>query len=97
MLFLAAIGAIFAGLFLTLRGLLPWLAAARSGVIRTQGSRPQKIERATEPDRFKALNSQRLKSVWPGLLCMLGGIGFIGWSVLEAALSNLEMYATKIP
>jgi len=70
---LAGVGAALAGLFLMFRSLLPWLEARRSGVIRTQGLRPQRVEREVEPERFEALCRGRLGGVWPGAAMFLGG------------------------
>ncbi len=70
---LAGIGATLAGLFLMLRSFLPWLEAKRTGVIRTQGHRPQKVERSVEPERFQALCSRRLGGVMPGFAMFMGG------------------------
>jgi hypothetical protein len=80
MWFLIGAGLIGAGLFLTLRSLIPWMSAQRTGVIRSQGSRAQKIERAQEPDRFRALSKQRLSGVFPGLLCVAGGIAWLAYN-----------------
>ena len=80
MWFLIGAGAIGAGLFLTLRSLLPWLAAQRTGVIRSRGSRAQKIERAVEPERFQALAKQRFSGVGPGVLCILGGLAWLAYN-----------------
>lgn len=87
MWFLIGAGAIGAGLFLTLRSLIPWMTAQRTGVIRSQGSRAQKIERAVEPDRFRALAKKRLNGAATGLICLVGGIVWLVYNFW--ALSTL--------
>ena len=88
MWFLIGAGLIGAGTFLTLRSLLPWMAAQRSGVIRSKGSRAQKIDRAEEPERFRALSRQRLSGILPGLLCLAGGVAWLAYNFW--ALSMLQ-------
>ena len=79
---IAGVGAALAGLFLMLRSLMPWLQARRTGVIRTLGARPQRVERATDPERFEALCRNRLSALVPGLAIFLGGAAFALMQVL---------------
>ncbi len=80
MWFLIGSGLIGAGLFLSLRSLLPYLSAKRTGVIQSRGARKTRIERGTEPDRFKALAKQRLAGLWPGLACIAAGLGWLAYN-----------------
>jgi len=67
------IGALLAGLYFTLQAGWPWWRAQRSGVIFTQGYRPQKVERDLDPKRFKSLSDRRRKAALGGLLVSGGG------------------------
>jgi hypothetical protein len=87
------IAAIIAGLILILRDGIPWTRAIASGVIHTRGTRRQKVERAAEPDRFKALADQRLRGTVPGLICLAAAIGWIAWSFLSAVLQTMQTEA----
>lgn len=68
------IGALLAGLYFLLQAGWPWWKAQRSGVIFTQGYRPQKVERDLDPERFKSLSDRRLKAARGGLLISGGGV-----------------------
>jgi uncharacterized membrane protein len=85
---IAGVGAALAGVFLMLRSLLPWLEARRSGVIKTQGARVQRIERSAEPDRFDALCRKRLGGVLPGLAMFIGGGFFVFIQVMGIILTS---------
>ncbi|WP_420479695.1 hypothetical protein [Brevundimonas sp. FT23028] len=86
MVFMAAIGAICAGIFLAAREILPWLDARRTGVIRTRGDRPRPVLRTEEPDRFHALANRRLGAAGTGLLLLIGGLSALFWSVVDLVL-----------
>ena len=85
---LAGVGAALAGLFLMLRSFLPWLEAQRSGVIKTQGHRPQKVERKVEPERFQALCRHRLGGVLPGFAIFMGGGFFALMQVMGIVMAT---------
>ncbi|MBB4081392.1 hypothetical protein [Brevundimonas lenta] len=85
---MAGIGAIGAGVFLTLREFLPWLEANRTGAVRTRGARPQLVRRDEDPERFKDLTGRRLKAAGPGLLILAAGFGWLFWNVLAIAVST---------
>jgi hypothetical protein len=71
------IGASLGGLFLILKELAPLLGALSSGVIHTRGHRRQKVERAVDPERFKALCRNRYKGIGLGLLAIAVGVGWV--------------------
>ena len=79
---LMGLGAIGGGLFLTLREILPWFAAQRSGVIRTRGARSEKISRAVDPERFNALARRRLKAAAPGSVVIQGGAAWLALNIV---------------
>lgn len=84
---MAGIGAIGAGLYLTLRALIPWMEANRTGTIRTQGARPQTVTRAEDPERFKTLVDRRFNAAGPGALFLIGGVVWLGWNLLGLAMA----------
>jgi hypothetical protein len=67
-------GACLAGLYLILRDLLPFLAAHRSGVVRTRGYKREAVRRSEDPVRFKALLRNHIDGMVIGLLAVLFGI-----------------------
>ncbi len=72
---MGSIGAVFGGLFLGLRDLIPYLAAQRSGVILRKGARGERIQRAADPERFERLLANRAKSAGAGFgLTMVGAL-----------------------
>lgn len=84
----SGLGAIAAGLFLSLREFLPWLEARRTGRLRTRGARSQLILRDQEPERFEILADRRLKAAGPGALFALGGVFWLGWNMLGLILAT---------
>jgi hypothetical protein len=88
MWFLIGVGAIGAGLLLLLRELIPWMEAARTGTIRTRGTRAQTVSRAEDPERFKALLQRRFSAAGPGALFIIGGLVWLGWNALGLLVST---------
>lgn len=71
------IGALFAGLVLGFRDLVPLLAARRSGVIARKGLRDVRVSREADPERFAALLANRGKGAAIGFgIFMAGAAGF---------------------
>ncbi len=70
------IGALLAGLFLILKDLVPLTAALGTGAIQTRGHRRQKVERATDPQRFRNLCRNRYRGIGLGLVVVAAGIGW---------------------
>ncbi len=64
------LGAFLAGLVLTLKDLIPWLQAQASGSIRTRGHKRQTVRRRDDPERFRTLSRNRLKSAWLGVILL---------------------------
>ena len=85
MWFLMGAGAILAGLMLSVKGLGAWTKAKSSGEIRLRGTRAEVVRRDSDPDRFRRLAADRLKSAIPGLLVLLGGVAWLGWNFLALA------------
>jgi hypothetical protein len=84
MILLFAIGAVFAGLFLGLKDLLPLLAARRSGVVLRKGAREVRVRRDEDPAGFERLLANRSKGAATGFgLSMLGliGLGLFGLAI----------------
>ncbi|NEX94437.1 hypothetical protein [Caulobacter sp. 17J65-9] len=79
------LGVVLAGLFLLLRDAVPLFEAHRTGVVRTRGSRPQKVERASEPDRFAGLVGQRFRSLVGPALLILGGLVWLFLALISQA------------
>src|SRR5262245_62137988 len=70
------LGAFLAGLYLILKDLIPWLNSQRTGETRTRAYNSKLVLRSEEPDRFSALQRNRIDGMIVGLLAI--GIG-IGW------------------
>lgn len=62
---------VLAGLFLLLRDLLPYIAARRTGAIRTRGHSPKLVLRSEEPSRFNALCRNRIDGVTGGAMVIV--------------------------
>lgn len=73
----AALGAIFAGLFMLITQGLPLWRARREGVLVSRGYGSARIERSADPDRFENLLRQRLRGLFPGLILILVGMVFL--------------------
>ena len=74
-----SVGAFLAGLYLILKDLIPWLKSQRSGQTRTRAYNSKLVLRSEEPDRFDALQRNRIDGMVVGLLA----IGFaVGWTLL---------------
>lgn len=71
------LGVVIAGLFLFLREALPLIEAHRTGIVRTRGSRQQKVERAVEPERFQGLVGQRFKALGGPVTLLFGGLAWL--------------------
>lgn len=70
-----SIGAVFGGLFLGTRDLVPYLTARRSGVITRKGALGVRIRRDEDPDRFARLMANRSRGAAIGFgLSLLGAI-----------------------
>jgi hypothetical protein len=80
------LGVVLAGLFLLLRDAVPLFEAHRTGMVRTRGSRPQKVERASEPDRFSGLVGQRLRGLGGPALLTLGGMVWLFVGLISSAV-----------
>lgn len=79
-----SIGAVFGGLFLGLRALVPYLAAKRSGVIVRKGDRGLRIRRDEDSDGFERLLANRAKAAVAGLGLSAAGLlvlSFFGLAV----------------
>lgn len=77
---LVTLGAILAGLYLTLKDLIPWLRSQQTGQTRTRAYNSKLVLRSEEPDRFNALQKNRVGGMVVGLLAIGGGIAwaFVG-------------------
>jgi len=76
------LGAFLAGLFLTLKDMIPWARAQASGTIQTRGHNPRIVRRADDPERFKALSRNRLKSAWLGFILLMAAFGIWLWTAV---------------
>jgi hypothetical protein len=72
-----SVGAVFGGLYLGLRDLLPYLAAVRSGSITRKGALAVRVRRDEDPDRFARLLANRVRGAALGF-----GLAILGASVL---------------
>jgi len=77
----AGIGAILAGLFLLLRSGPPLLVALRTGVLPSKAQRGAPIERANEPERFKALWNARARQLVLPIILIAGGTVWLAFTV----------------
>ncbi len=73
------VGAVLAGLYLILKDLIPWLNSHRTGQTRTRAYNSKLVLRSEEPDRFSALQKNRVSGMFVGLLAI--GIG-VTWAYL---------------
>jgi hypothetical protein len=74
-LLMAGVGALFAGVVLGIRDLVPYMTARRSGVIARPGARDVRIRRDEDPDRFERLLASRSRSAATGFgLSMAGAL-----------------------
>jgi len=71
------VGAVLAGLYLILKDLIPWLNSQRTGETRTRAYNSKLVLRSEEPDRFSALQKNRISGMIVGLLAI--GIG-VAWA-----------------
>ncbi|WP_292228177.1 hypothetical protein [Brevundimonas sp.] len=76
-----------AGLFLLLREAVPWLRARSSGVVYTRGQRRTAVHRDVEPDRYAALQSNRTRAMWPGLIMVLVALLWTFYAVIGVTQS----------
>jgi hypothetical protein len=83
---MGGIGALFAGLFLGLRDLVPYMAARRSGVISRKGALNIRVRRDEDPDRFARLLANRSKGAALGF--GLSVVGAIVLSLFALALAG---------
>lgn len=72
-----SVGAVLAGLYLLLKDLIPWLKSQRTGETRTRAYNSKLVLRSEEPDRFDALQRNRISGMIVGLLAI--GIG-VAWA-----------------
>lgn len=79
LILMLSVGALFSGIFLGFRDLVPYMAARRSGVILRKGAGGVRIRRDDDPDGFARLLANRSKGA---------AIGF-GWSVAGALVLSL--------
>jgi len=103
-----SIGAILGGLFLLLRDLLPYMAAQRTGVIRTLGHSRKPVLRTEEPGRFDALCRNRADGAITGAMVIAVGLvwAFIGllalililpfWAIMAARAKRSKKSAAKV-
>ena len=77
-LLMASVGAVFGGLFLGLRDLVPFMAAQRSGSIMRKGARAIRVRRDEDPDGFARLLANRGKGAAIGF-----GLSIVGALVLS--------------
>ena len=92
------IGASLAGLYLILKELFPLLSAWRTGVIRTKGANPRRVERAVEPERFRALCRNRINGMGLGLLAIAFGLTWMVFGLLAlipAAIVSILLAGRK--
>ena len=75
---LASVGAVFGGLFLGFRDLLPYLAARRSGVISRKGARSVRVRRDEDPEGFDRLLANRGKGTALGFGLTMAGLLVLG-------------------
>ena len=73
LILMLGLGALFSGLFLGFRDLVPYMAAQRSGVIQRKGARNVRIRRDEDPGGFARLLANRSNSAAIGFgLSMVG-------------------------
>ena len=75
-----------AGVILILKELIPVLQAQASGVIYSRGHSRKRVERAVDPERFRALCRNRWKAMSLGLLAIGIGIGWLCLGVVRAVM-----------
>lgn len=71
-----SIGAVFAGLYLLLKDLVPWLNSQRTGETRTRAYNSKIVSRAEEPDRFAALQRNHVDGMVLGLLAIVFAVAW---------------------
>lgn len=75
-----------AGVILILKELIPVLQAQASGVIHSRGHSRKRVERAVDPERFRALCRNRWKAMSLGLIAIGVGVGWLGLGVVRAVM-----------
>jgi hypothetical protein len=81
-----SVGALFSGLFLGFRDLVPYMAARRSGVIRRKGARDVCVRRDADPEGFARLLANRSKGAAIGFGWSM--VGFLVLSVFFVAIAG---------
>lgn len=81
-----SVGALFSGLFLGFRDLIPYLAAQRSGVIQRKGARDVRVRRDDDPSGFSRLLANRSRGATVGF--GLSVAGALGLSLFVLALTG---------
>lgn len=81
-----SMGALFGGLFLGFKDLIPYLAAQRSGVILRKGAREIRVRRDEDPAGFDRLLANRSKGAAAGFGLFM--IGVVGISLFGLALGG---------
>ena len=80
------LGAFLAGLYLILKDLIPWLNSQRTGETRTRAYNSKRVLRSEEPDRFSALQRNRIDGMVVGLLAIGIGIGSAFFGIFSLVL-----------
>lgn len=78
------VGVFLAGIVFIVRPLPGILNGMRTGVLIGKGYAKPRISREAEPERFNALMRQRLAEITPGVLLVLGALGWAALNILAA-------------